>query len=561
MHDRFDLWRKRYLPTTFEGKNTVAKNSALACIWFAVEHQAPPNLDQLISEGTKAAWDFHDETPSSLNSGSKGATYIRRTALIHDHVNGGTRAADVETFARSLYARQAIFLSTPSFADYQRFAFSWLNDQYGHLRQGHRILTSTCDFLQMKACPSRFWRIAFQCLGMIRGISPNTTQSITTEHLRSYRDTPIASSTLRPVNIRPHWSLLEVLMEPFFYNPNIPGRWGARHDDPPFFISSTRQNRGIVNAAIIRISKELKDDSNHIFGLTKKMAKMRCTHITNLLTGVNPSGRMRLMSYTQYQNRAQQNSIAPPLLEESYNALIQAILSLTQWKEALQMGRDTQIKYPNASLRDIIQLSPKPPGTWFLFTNNQSIGMISPSSSHIISTLYNIDSCGVLHADPSILPRSSEENQCEQAHVWLAAPIPHTNARTREPDSRPSTPGDTPKSHKPPPLRHSGIIADWDVVLRRRQSPSGSLHQKAPVSTNPANFAYTFGAVDSSPEPVPCSGMDIFHFHWSQLSHQWTPQRTLDPSTQATFLQHQPAHPGPLSSNNRSQPYLRQKRP
>ena len=113
---------------------------------------------------------------------------------------------------------------------------------------------------------------------------------------------------------------------------------------------------------------------------------------------------------------------------------------------------------------------------------------------------------------------------------WLAAPIPHTNARTREPDSRPSTPGDTPKFHKPPPLRHSGIIADWDVILRKRQSPSGSLHQKAPVGTNPANFAYTFGAVDSPPEPVPCSGMDIFHFHWSQLSHQWTPQRTLDPS-------------------------------
>ena len=137
--------------------------------------------------------------------------------------------------SRDHYTHARLFSSALLlFADYQRFAFSWLNDQYGHLRQGHRILTSTCDFLQMKACPSRFWRIAFKCLGMIRGISPNTTQSITTEHLRSYRDTPIASPTLQPVNIRPHWSLLEVLMEPFFYNPNIPGRWGARRDDPPF---------------------------------------------------------------------------------------------------------------------------------------------------------------------------------------------------------------------------------------------------------------------------------------------------------------------------------------
>ena len=103
-------------------------------------------------------------TPASTPARTDGASLIRRTSLIHDHTNGGTRAADVETFARALYARQVHALQSSPFTNYHRFAHIWLNNRYGHLRQSHRLLTSACDFLQIKACPSRFWKIAFQYL-------------------------------------------------------------------------------------------------------------------------------------------------------------------------------------------------------------------------------------------------------------------------------------------------------------------------------------------------------------------------------------------------------------
>ena len=60
MRSRFDLWRSRYLPSTYQWKNTVAKNSVLACVWYIVEHQTPSNLDALLTSWQQDAWTFHD---------------------------------------------------------------------------------------------------------------------------------------------------------------------------------------------------------------------------------------------------------------------------------------------------------------------------------------------------------------------------------------------------------------------------------------------------------------------------------------------------------------------
>ena len=173
----------------------------------------------------------HTESPSSAAHHSSTTTQTAAHAL----------QTDVETFARALYARQVHALHSPPFTNYHRFAHIWLHDRYGHLRQANRLLTSTCDFLEMKACPCRFWKIAFQCLGMLRGIGPNSTQPTALQHLTNYAATTHASPSLRLVTIRPHWSLLEFFMEPLFYNTNIPGRWGAHHEDPQNFLTTTRQ--------------------------------------------------------------------------------------------------------------------------------------------------------------------------------------------------------------------------------------------------------------------------------------------------------------------------------
>ena len=212
-------------------------------------------------------------------------------------------------------------------------------------------------------------------------------------------------------------------------------------------------------------------------------------------------------------------------METSYQSLINAITSHTAWTNALKIGRATQQKYPTAKLRDVIRLAPKPPELWFYFTNDKTVGANSPDLPNIINTLYNITTDGILTADPSIAPRVTDEQTCEQAHVWLAASIPHSNSKSRDPDLHPRTPGDTPETQKPIPLRTSGIIADWDVLLKR----SKPARQPAPVGSNPANFAYYYGPVDTPPGPVACSGADVFHLHWLQESYQWTPPRTLDP--------------------------------
>ena len=135
----------------------------------------------------------------------------------------------------------------------------------------------------MKACPSRFWKIAFQCLGMLCGIGPNTTQPTALQHLTNYAATTHALPSLRPDTIRPHWSLLEFLTESLFYNPNIPGRWGARHEDPTDFLTTARQQGHATKVKILRISTERRQSAHHIYNISLNMAKMQFTHFANIL--------------------------------------------------------------------------------------------------------------------------------------------------------------------------------------------------------------------------------------------------------------------------------------
>ena len=129
----------------------------LACVWFLIEHQAPPDIDALMTTLQKLAWAFHAQTHTSVVNRTKGHHPIRHATLTQDHPEGGARAVDVETFVRAIYANQALLLLSPPKLAYRQLAMYFIHKYYGHLQQGPRLLTSHCDFHQIgEHCPSLF---------------------------------------------------------------------------------------------------------------------------------------------------------------------------------------------------------------------------------------------------------------------------------------------------------------------------------------------------------------------------------------------------------------------
>ena len=66
-----------------EGKNTVIKHSVLACVWYIIEHQSPPNIDSLMTNLQKQAWAFHAQTHSSVINHTRGSHPIKHRQHPH----------------------------------------------------------------------------------------------------------------------------------------------------------------------------------------------------------------------------------------------------------------------------------------------------------------------------------------------------------------------------------------------------------------------------------------------------------------------------------------------
>jgi hypothetical protein len=56
--------------------------------------------------------------------------------------------------------------------------------------------------------------------------------------------------------------------------------------------------------------------------------------------------------------------------------------------------------------------------------------------------------------------------------------------------------------------------------------------ERAPLllGGNKQHHTYTYIGDRLPHSPTPCSGTDVFHLHWLQLTHQRKPPRTLDPN-------------------------------
>ena len=75
------------------------------------------------------------------------AHHVARPVMVQDYPEGGARCLDVERFTRAICMRHVRRLLDPVEQGWKGMAMHWLEQHYGVLRQGYRLLLSACDFL------------------------------------------------------------------------------------------------------------------------------------------------------------------------------------------------------------------------------------------------------------------------------------------------------------------------------------------------------------------------------------------------------------------------------
>eukprot|EP00966_Prymnesium_polylepis_P292162 6747047-Prymnesium_polylepis.1 len=128
-----------------------------------------------------------------------GTTNVEQITLTQDHAEGGKRVSDVKTFVTSLHIRRVRHILEPNSGPHTNFIMFWLNEYYGHLRQGMRLLISQCDFLRFNAAPAEskrappLWLLTLKATGCMRGLTPAVSQEGANPHAHY----PLNSRTMR----------------------------------------------------------------------------------------------------------------------------------------------------------------------------------------------------------------------------------------------------------------------------------------------------------------------------------------------------------------------------
>ena len=121
--------------------------------------------------------------------------------------------------------------------------------------------------------------------------------------------------------VRNDWTLLEVLMEPIWYNPNLNGVWGARIGDSETYIREQRESRD-RRSHLLRVSPSRISQATAYYKLTKAAAEVGLTHIFNLLCGFHPGEKLRWVTYRELKRRADLADLALPLSLDDFGALL-----------------------------------------------------------------------------------------------------------------------------------------------------------------------------------------------------------------------------------------------
>ena len=506
------------IPCTSAGKILVIK-STLAKAWYMVTNQTPPcGIVAELHKWEKAGWEFFKSNKfGSSGIGAQGA--VKRTVLTQDYAETGSRCIDVRIFIRAILATWVVRrLPHPSPMPWKNIAWYFINKEYGHLRQGNRLLTSTCDFLRLKSAPP-FWKNALQCAGMLSHLAPNVNQDGADPH---YTGKKIALQ--RSVKCKFDWSISEIAMEPLFYNPHMGGRWGGRPTDPPGFQHEARekdmkQHRGDLNS----ISVERNQESESMYDVSVRMSDARFTHMAHLITLERLGDPIALMNWSEFCSAAKRTSRRnkSPLSETSFRRLIDAIPS--DWKRNIKIASDARNGKRAPSLLKIIQQI-KPVAWEWVQLENKEIRQVQVNG-HSLGPPYELRPSGRLQK------RTGNFNDYylsppypRIAIVWPEEKLAHCLLQ-QEAQERAQARGDAhlqPDAKKPTELIMGGYLVDPNILDCDLSSPSNG-------GTNLTLFARDYGTTDRKREKVNTASLDVHKMYYMMLSHLFEPVRSFDP--------------------------------
>ena len=291
IESRIEMWRSRGMPATREGRCVALRNSILAVSWYLVDNQVPHGVEGVMEKWRRLSWSFFASgkrrgNTNSTNDSITSATPIKQLTLIQDYAEGGCRAPDVENFAAALQIGKLRRLIEPHTGPTCNFVLYWLNQTYGCLRQGKRLLASTCDFLcfdKERRAP-RAWRYMLKTMGCMRGPAPSVDQTDASPFAQNETpwDCEAEDRGLRSVNLKTAWSFGEIVMEPIAYNPCLSGWWGMKDLDGSEWLKDNRSRHKEVR--LVRASGERVAKAAKRFDVMKNLATDGITHVKDLIS-------------------------------------------------------------------------------------------------------------------------------------------------------------------------------------------------------------------------------------------------------------------------------------
>ena len=497
MQRRWANWRSRAMPKTRGGRNIINRNSVLSCGWYAVEGQWIPGLQDILEGWRQGAWNFFEGS----NVG-RGRSAVSRDVLIQDYHEMGVRCPDVESFVDALYVRWVRRLADPAPHPYKGLVYHWVNKAYGHLRQGHRLLISNCDFLCLTDDTPPFWSAVLQAFGSRRGLVPAVDQR------GANPEVPYAEARAgapRTVNVHPDLTFAEILMEPCMYNPNIGGWFGAKVLEPDGFERQEKARRPTV--ALFRGTEGRKQQARDYYQITLAYAQAGITHVIDLLTGLRPGQRLNLRPV---------DPLWPPVVQQTYMELLRGLP--VQWLEQIRDARNLKARSPHLSWHNFVHQFPRSKDVWVQGEGGliTQLGVDGQQRKE----WYVADPTERLRSAPCPSdPRGWLQRGVREVAVWEQREPPRCAAEQEARDRRQSREGDPAA----PVYVLGGAVEDRRLLQYDPHTTRGNS-----AATDLSRFAWQYGRTDRERPSISYHVADTHSLYELRISRLFTPLRTFD---------------------------------
>ena len=430
----------------------------------------------------------------------RGRSAVSRDVLIQDYHEMGVRCPDVESFTDALYVRWVRRLADPAPHPYKGLVYYWMNKAYGHLRQGHRLLISNCDFLCISDDTPPFWSTVLQAFGSRRGLVAAVDQG------GANPEVPYAEAragTPRTVNVHSDLTLAEILMEPCMYNPNIGGWFGAKVLEPDGFERQDKARRPTV--ALYRGTEGRKQLAQEYYQITLAYAQAGITHVIDLLTGLRPGQRLNLRAV---------DPLWPPIVQQTYMELLRGLPR--QWLEQIRDARDLKARCPHLNWQNFVRQFPRRKDVWVQGEGGvvTQVGMDGQQRKE----WYVADPTGRLRSAPCPSDPSSWLQQgVREVAVWEQIEPPHCAAEQEARDRRRSRDGDPAA----PVYVLGGTVEDCRLLQYDLHTASNNS-----AATDLSRFAWQYGRTDRERPSVSYHVADTHSLYELRVSRLFTPLRT-----------------------------------